>query len=516
MRQLNEFIVSWLIMNNSTFYIASSVPQLTCQSYLFHWNNLLTDDGVDSNPLSCPIDYSTDEEADLKDYGSNSQLLLNLPTHFRSNMCCVVNPSKNYRELLYVPNSTEAFGWNWDFTASALNNSSIAANQAKLIEKGILEADNFNYAPILNLNKYNNSSEKLNNPTINFNQADDTNQIELIQATPPPNNQAHSIPTPLAANVENNDSAVSLTADANGAEEVEQELVSIDLIQFPASLYKLMIREELPEYYARFHQLRSEQAKFRGKLSSSVVKSVKYNLLNELRVIYNNSGRNLGYFINRSKRLSIETYQYWRRHDKEVTEWRKKANKEQVEKLKKAEEQRELQRNKKKLEFLLTQTELYSHFIGSKMGLKLAADHSNQGVDNTLLKQAAAKTTQFIKEKQQQINQFDEATETAPAQLNFDLLNPSTMPSALESFAQPAAFNGTLKNYQLKGMNWLINLYEQGINGILADEMLQRNTPSPQQPCSLLIANLHCCNLLVCVQGLRQDYPSRCISLLFE
>ena len=36
---------------------------------------------------------------------------------------------------------------------------------------------------------------------------------------------------------------------------------------------------------------------------------------------------------------------------------------------------------------------------------------------------------------------------------------------------QPAMFKGTLKVYQLKGMNWLANLYDQGINGILADEM---------------------------------------------
>ena len=36
---------------------------------------------------------------------------------------------------------------------------------------------------------------------------------------------------------------------------------------------------------------------------------------------------------------------------------------------------------------------------------------------------------------------------------------------------QPTMFKGTLKVYQLKGMNWLANLYDQGINGILADEM---------------------------------------------
>ena len=36
---------------------------------------------------------------------------------------------------------------------------------------------------------------------------------------------------------------------------------------------------------------------------------------------------------------------------------------------------------------------------------------------------------------------------------------------------QPLLLRFPLKAYQLKGMNWLINLYEQGINGILADEM---------------------------------------------
>lgn len=36
---------------------------------------------------------------------------------------------------------------------------------------------------------------------------------------------------------------------------------------------------------------------------------------------------------------------------------------------------------------------------------------------------------------------------------------------------QPKMLACTLKEYQLKGLNWLANLYEQGINGILADEM---------------------------------------------
>ena len=32
--------------------------------------------------------------------------------------------------------------------------------------------------------------------------------------------------------------------------------------------------------------------------------------------------------------------------------------------------------------------------------------------------------------------------------------------------------NGEMRDYQLRGLNWLISLFENGINGILADEMV--------------------------------------------
>lgn len=34
---------------------------------------------------------------------------------------------------------------------------------------------------------------------------------------------------------------------------------------------------------------------------------------------------------------------------------------------------------------------------------------------------------------------------------------------------------GKMRDYQLAGLNWLIRLYENGINGILADEMVRPN-----------------------------------------
>ena len=41
------------------------------------------------------------------------------------------------------------------------------------------------------------------------------------------------------------------------------------------------------------------------------------------------------------------------------------------------------------------------------------------------------------------------------------------------SFDESPSFikGGKMRDYQVRGLNWMINLYENGINGILADEM---------------------------------------------
>ena len=35
---------------------------------------------------------------------------------------------------------------------------------------------------------------------------------------------------------------------------------------------------------------------------------------------------------------------------------------------------------------------------------------------------------------------------------------------------------GKMRDYQVRGLNWLISLYENGINGILADEMVSTSS----------------------------------------
>lgn len=58
---------------------------------------------------------------------------------------------------------------------------------------------------------------------------------------------------------------------------------------------------------------------------------------------------------------------YWRKNEKEELTLRKKSEKEALERAKAEEESREAKRQSRKLNFLLTQTELYSHFIGKKI-----------------------------------------------------------------------------------------------------------------------------------------------------
>ena len=58
---------------------------------------------------------------------------------------------------------------------------------------------------------------------------------------------------------------------------------------------------------------------------------------------------------------------YWRKNEKDELVARKKAEKEALDRAKAEEEAREAKRQSRKLNFLLTQTELYSHFIGKKI-----------------------------------------------------------------------------------------------------------------------------------------------------
>lgn len=214
----------------------------------------------------------------------------------------------------------------------------------------------------------------------------------------------------------------------------------------------------------------------------------------------------------RSKRTMREMMSFWKRNEREERDLRRIAERKEIEDAKKAEAEREANRQKRKLNFLISQTELYSHFIGRKIktdeveratddpeiakaqpsqdaGHKVDIDSSmldsNKGVtnfedldfdadDDAALRQAAVANAQnAVQEAQDKARAFNkEGDETTAfddndAELNFQ--NPTNLGD--RQIEQPKMLQAKLKEYQLKGLNWLTNLYEQGINGILADEM---------------------------------------------
>ncbi|KAG6867813.1 hypothetical protein C0993_010747 [Termitomyces sp. T159_Od127] len=242
----------------------------------------------------------------------------------------------------------------------------------------------------------------------------------------------------------------------------------------------------------------------------------------------------------KAKRLMREMQVFWKKNEKEERDVRKREQKEASDRLKVEEEKREAARQARKLEFLISQTELYSHFLAET---SIATDIEGDGesdeshlapaapnlelVDPTTLKeinfddedqtnlrrhamhnaqeaialakqraetfdaQAALerKTNEALKLAKAQAHihngldeteKSDTSNERVPQQkapivdldsdeLNFQ--NPTSLNGPL-TIGQPKMLMAQLKEYQLKGLNWLATLYEQGINGILADEMV--------------------------------------------
>ncbi|KIK71158.1 hypothetical protein GYMLUDRAFT_317892 [Collybiopsis luxurians FD-317 M1] len=69
----------------------------------------------------------------------------------------------------------------------------------------------------------------------------------------------------------------------------------------------------------------------------------------------------------KAKRLMREMQVFWRKNEREERDVRKREQKEAMDRLKIEEERREAARQARKLEFLISQTELYSHFVGNKL-----------------------------------------------------------------------------------------------------------------------------------------------------
>uniref|UniRef100_A0A8C9VV69 Chromatin-remodeling ATPase INO80 n=1 Tax=Scleropages formosus TaxID=113540 RepID=A0A8C9VV69_SCLFO len=222
----------------------------------------------------------------------------------------------------------------------------------------------------------------------------------------------------------------------------------------------------------------------------SNAKKLAQQCMREVRRAAIQAQKNCKETLPRARRLTREMLLYWKKYDKVEKEHRKRAEKEALEQRKLDEEMREAKRQQRKLNFLITQTELYAHFMGGKHRAgadavqeeilkKLEENHSHfhcgaSVVNMSILHNDSASSPQTrLFDEEAKVSRFASLRVASDSGSGFgesySLSNPSIR--AGEDIPQPTIFNGKLKGYQLKGMNWLANLYEQGINGILADEM---------------------------------------------
>ncbi|KAL7047221.1 hypothetical protein ACKWTF_002829 [Chironomus riparius] len=184
----------------------------------------------------------------------------------------------------------------------------------------------------------------------------------------------------------------------------------------------------------------------------------------------------------RAKRLTREMLSYWKKYDRVERENRRRLEKEAEEQRKMDVELVEAKRQQRKLNFLITQTELYAHFMSHKGEL---SENETQRILNQLDEDMPARLaaidsydSEIMKTEAQKNVQNAFETEMAKC-LEFDRIanKPKNYPeidntgNVIAELPQPSSFKGVLKGYQLKGMTWLAHLYHKGISGILADEM---------------------------------------------
>uniref|UniRef100_A0A8D2KZP1 SWI/SNF related, matrix associated, actin dependent regulator of chromatin, subfamily a, member 1 n=1 Tax=Varanus komodoensis TaxID=61221 RepID=A0A8D2KZP1_VARKO len=118
----------------------------------------------------------------------------------------------------------------------------------------------------------------------------------------------------------------------------------------------------------------------------------------------------------------------------------------------------------KRFEFLLKQTELFAHFIQpaaqksptSPLKVKLGRPRVKKDEKQSLLSAGDYRHRRTEQEEDEEL--LSEIRKTSNVCTRFE-----ESPSYVKG--------GTLRDYQVRGLNWMISLYENGVNGILADEM---------------------------------------------
>ena len=122
----------------------------------------------------------------------------------------------------------------------------------------------------------------------------------------------------------------------------------------------------------------------------------------------------------------------------------------------------ELKAKGKQLDLLLLKAETYSHFIAENQKRTMINSTSS-----TTPSKGSKKRTLSVKEKSAKKSLV---AASSSAKTETEVLSDD---DAEDTFQQPPNLvGGKLLSYQLEGLQWLLSLWENGLSGILADEMV--------------------------------------------
>ena len=229
--------------------------------------------------------------------------------------------------------------------------------------------------------------------------------------------------------------------------------------------WSYLIKKDLPKGFKGMIKLRSDLHNNTKKLAQTCSREI-VKKANKLQ-------REAKESVARAKRLQREMVSFWRRKERETADMKRKREKEETEARKKREEEEESLKQRKRLEYIMRQSDIYSHFMAQKLGIAPAhtATVSSMGADE---ENARESVRSMIKEHREHLEKFgSNGTNNEDLKeiglTGLDRVDDTKIFSRIEY--APPHFAGELKDYQMKGLRWLDNLYDQGINGILADEM---------------------------------------------
>ena len=120
----------------------------------------------------------------------------------------------------------------------------------------------------------------------------------------------------------------------------------------------------------------------------------------------------------RAKTLTRDIIQFWKRRDKELADIKRKKEKFDKELKKRQQEEEEALLQKKRLEYLMKQSEIYAHFMAKKVGMSEEMKETKQNLEETENEinykrvevdeeNAKKRTAKLIMEDRKRLREFD-------------------------------------------------------------------------------------------------------------